>query len=57
MTGEVEKAPVAAVLDDDALDTTVGAGDTSTGGRFMLDVAGHNVGYAAPTPPKPPTRG
>lgn len=25
-----------------------------TGGRFMLDVAGHNVGFLSPTPPPPP---
>lgn len=27
---------------------------TRTGGRFMLDVAGHNVGFLSPTPPPPP---
>jgi len=50
-------------LDDDMLDLVVGGGQTHTGGRFMLDVAGHNVGYfpasslpPPPPPPPPPTR-
>jgi len=44
MTGTVEKATKAMTLDDAALDKVAGGG-TYTGGRFQLDVGGHNVGY------------
>jgi len=40
----VEKATKAMTLDDTALDLVAGGG-TYTGGRFQLDVGGHNVGY------------
>ena len=51
MTEKVEKATKAktlddATLDDAALDKAVGGGKAvHTGGRFQLDIAGHNVGY------------
>ncbi|MGE0860468.1 MAG: hypothetical protein AB7I01_07575 [Gammaproteobacteria bacterium] len=41
-------------LSDAELDKVVGGGTNHTGGRFMLDIAGHNVGFAQ-SPPPPPT--
>lgn len=41
---------VAAELDERALETVTAAGTTHTGGRFMLDVSGHNVGLVTQQP-------
>lgn len=46
----------AAEIDEAKLDEVAGgaAGRTYTGGRFQLDIGGHNVGFLQPSPPPPP---
>ncbi len=51
---EVPAADEARELSEAELEKVVG-GTNHTGGRFMLDLAGHNTGIASrPTPPPPP---
>ena len=50
---DVPKTNESDELSDDALDKVVG-GTSHTGGRFQLDIAGHNVGFERPPPPPPP---